>query len=599
MKPTGKRFEPLTDLPVLILSLLVVFVYTSAAVAQSPATFTPTGKMTTPRPGHTATLLLDGRVLITGGVANERLGTGLSSAEVYQPLTGTFTPTGDMTMPRAGHTATLLPDGRVLIAGGGTNGLNGPTASAELYDPSTGTFTRTGDMIAAHSFHQATLLGNGKVLISGGYGGQWYVVPSAELYDPTTGTFSAIGPYTSNTSGFNSFQGASSTLLPDGKVLIVWEEMASEVYDPDTGMFSPTGHTSAPSYNDDLPTTTLLMSGEVLVAGGADDEGFYAKAELYDRSTGTFGAAGNMVTGRSEHTATLLPDGTVLLAGGLGSFGPQPPGLTSAEIYDPASSTFSVTGTTTVVRGHTATLLNNGRVLLAGVGSPGTTTNAELYSPTVLVPAPAFISLSGDSNGQGAILHAGIDQIVSPDNPAIAGDVLEIHCTGLADGSVIPPQVTIGGRMAQILSFGPAPGSSGGNQVTVRVPSGIAPGQTVPVRLSYIGRTSNEVTIVVGALVVIDLRFDQSSVAAGASYTVHVAGSYLTPETFFDVRFSSPGSNSNNVVLNWQKGLAASHQVPVGAAQGSWAINGVRAHQDEADHTGDFVPVLATITVSP
>jgi hypothetical protein len=388
----GGNVKPIAKLKIRMIACLSMFLallflgasLTSTAVAQMPGTFTPTGNMTTPRTFHTATLLLDGTVLITGGLGyNTAFGGNLSSVEVYQTLTGTFAAAGTMTTPRAGHTATLLPDGRVLIAGGGTNQLNGSTASAELYDLSTGTFSRTGDMIAAHTCHQATLLANGKVLISGGDGPHQSVY-GAELYDPDTGTFSATGAYTTNTPGFNGCQGAASSLLPDGKVLIVWEEMASELYDPDTATFSATGRTSAVSYNDGMPTATLLMNGKVLVAGGADDGGFYANAELYDGSTGTFGAAGNMTTARSDQTATLLPDGTVLLVGGLGSFSGPP--LPSAEIYDPPSSTFSVTGTTTVGQYHTATLLNNGQVLVAGGGWGTSTSNAKLYAPAVLVP---------------------------------------------------------------------------------------------------------------------------------------------------------------------------------------------------------------------
>ena len=219
-----------------------------------------------------------------------------------------------------------------------------------------------------------------------------------------------------------------------------------------------------------------------------------------------------MSTPRDLHSATLLPDGTVLVAGGQGqSVGIRAP-LASAEIYDPATSGFSTTGSLTSARRyHTATLLNNGQVLITGGtafplgGSQplpvGTSINgmssAELYTPAVLVPAPALFSASGDGKGQGAIWHAQTGQIASADNPAAAGEALSMYTTSLADGSMIPPRVIVGGRLEQVLDFGSAPGYPGYYQVNFVVPDGVPPGPAVSVQLTYIGRSSNAVAIAV------------------------------------------------------------------------------------------------------
>jgi hypothetical protein len=476
----------------------------SIVLAQSPGTFTTTGRMTTSRAGHTATLLPSGKVLVAGGVQEIAFG-GLSlilaTGELYDPSTGAFTAAGKMITPRASHSATLLPDGRVLIAGGNisSEGVT-PSNGAEIYDPSTGTFVATGSMVGKHACHQATLLGTGKVLITGG------TAPAAELYDPATGTFSTTGKYSSWPGDFNTCQAAVSTLRPDGKVLIVWEEpapgaparggTAAEIYDPDSGTFTATGTTIALSHNDGLPTATLLMNGKVLVAGGATDGDLSrTAAELYDSATGTFSGTGNMITGHVSGTATLLPDGTVLLAGSW----LWPGSLANAELYDPVKGGFTATGNMITPRGsgQTATLLNSGEVLVTG-GSDlpaRITPNAEIYHPVVLAPAPELFSLSGDGQKQGAILHAGTSRVVTATDPGVPGEVLEIYGTGLKDGSVIPPQVAIGGRLAEILYFGNAPGFTALSQVNVRVPSGVSPGHAVPVRLTYLGRSTNAVTI--------------------------------------------------------------------------------------------------------
>jgi uncharacterized protein (TIGR03437 family) len=175
---------------------------------------------------------------------------------------------------------------------------------------------------------------------------------------------------------------------------------------------------------------------------------------LYDSSTGTFTATGNMTARRAYHTATVLNDGRVLITGGVSPVGPG--------VFDVAYGSLS---------------------------------SAEIYTPPLLTPAPALFSISDDGRGQGAIWHAQTGQIASADNPAVAGEALSMYATSLADGSVIPPQVAIGGRVAQVLYFGAAPGYPGYSQVNFRVPSGIAHGPAVPVRLLYLGRASNVVTI--------------------------------------------------------------------------------------------------------
>ena len=453
-----------------------------AIVAQSAGTFAATESMTTPRAGHTSTLLGNGKVLIAGGSQFQSFTGGevLASAELYDPSTGTFSLTGSMSAPRAFHAAALLPDGRVLIAGGDGDG------TAELYDSSTGLFSPVGGMGQTRSPQFATLLNNGKVLIVGG--------GFAALFDPSNATFTSLGPLP-----VNAFP---LTLLADGKVLIPGTDEAGFVsaalYDPVTGALSLNNGPIMEPWT--IVAATLLASGKVLNTTLVTDEAWPTGiAELYDPSIDAF-APRKMAERRRWATATLLPDSSVLIAGGGGnSDGVSWWNSTTngAELYDPIADKFSITGSMAENRErHTATLLPDGTVLVAGGGIGGYgTASAEIYRPNVLLPAPVLFFLSGDGRGQGAIWHAATGQAASANNPAIAGEALSLYTTSLIDGGVIPPQVAISGQLAEILYFGDAPGYPGYFQVNFVVPSGVAPGSAVSVRVTYIGRSSNAVTI--------------------------------------------------------------------------------------------------------
>ena len=310
-------------------------------------TFVSTGSMSRSRGFDTATLLLDGRVLVTGGdpEAWNFNGPYIDSSELYDIKTGTFGPTGSLATGRNLHTATLLLDGRVLIAGGdgrGTQSLD----SAELYDPATGKFSPTGSMLGARAFHTATRLADGRVLLTGGTSDGWAgakFLATAEIYDPTTGSFSATGPLADRRGSH------TATLLADGRVLISGGTSdgslslaSAEIYDPTTGTFSATGRmTQARTFQD----STLLFDGRVLVTGGDPagwvyDGPFLDSAELYEPKTGIFSSTGSLTDTLTNHTATLLPDGRVLIAGGYNGTAD----VAAAEIYDPTTGRFTLIG---------------------------------------------------------------------------------------------------------------------------------------------------------------------------------------------------------------------------------------------------------------
>ena len=481
--------------------IILLFYGLTAAAA---GTFTPTtGNLNAGRFQHTATLLPNGKVLIAGGInshpiiPNDPFFNMLTSAELYDPSTGAFTQTGTMSVHRAGHTATLLANGKVLVVGGAYSNV------AELYDPATETFSRTGDMITQRTGgHVATLLNDGRVLIAGGFLGVLlpgeinYRLSNAELYDPLTGRFAATGDLPS------PFARAVGTLLPSGKVFVDGSPLdgspggAAALYDPAAGSFAATGarlgSVCYPAIGRLLPNGKILELAYEVYVDFQEYPCLYQNveepAQLYDPATGTFALTGQIPAGCSDGGPDVsLPDGTVLFSGG-----------DAVKIYDPVSGAFTCSGPMkTPSRGHaSSTLLSDGTVLLAGgqdVSGNFAGVTAEIYTSPSPIPAPVLLAISG--NAQAAILHASTQQLVTAENPAVAGESLEIYLTGLLDGSVIPPQVAIGGLMAEVLFFGNAPGYAGLNQVNVRVPSGKAPSPEAGVRMYYLNRPSNEVTI--------------------------------------------------------------------------------------------------------
>jgi len=324
--------------------------------------FTPTGSMSAARQGHTATVLPHGEVLITGGQKNIGFRAALASAEIYDPNSGTFRPTGSMSTAREGHTATLLRDGRVLIAGGSSNGIT-TTSSTEVYNPRTGSFTTISPMNVPREAHTATLLKNGKVLIAGGgrggMPGGYIVYANAEIFDPASNTFSIL-----NAQMVNDRVGQAAALLDDGRVLLAGGKSGkilnpfgganlfslaplntAEVFDPETSSFRAVGRMQATHY---LGVATRLENGMVLVTGGWNSYGTIIGgqrfADLFDPERNIFSGGADFHVARLNQTATLMPGGDVMVAGGIDGDGNV---TSTVEFYAPRHGRFVLAPSTT------------------------------------------------------------------------------------------------------------------------------------------------------------------------------------------------------------------------------------------------------------
>lgn len=307
---------------------------TNPAYLDSAELYNPFGKtwvltdsMSTPRAFHTATLLANGTVLVVGGLIDSDPFTIINSVEIFNPVTGTWAAANPMVTARYNHTATLLNDGRVLVAGG-YNPTDGHLASAEMFEPLTGLWLNAGSMSVTRYLHTATLLEDGKVLVTGGYGNQMRAV--TDIFNPDTTSWSTT--VSMNTGRYVH----AAALLPDGKVLVAGGYNSSsntfldstEIYDPDLETWSVVNPLiQARGFHQML----MLPNQEIFVVGGENavpGPNYLGTAELMGE-LGVWTSAGSMFTARTNHTATLLNNGQVLVAGGNNTVST----LKSAELY--------------------------------------------------------------------------------------------------------------------------------------------------------------------------------------------------------------------------------------------------------------------------
>lgn len=374
--------------------------------------WTSAGSLIQARAGHTATILPDGRVLVAGGERSQSNANTLSSAEIYDPRTNSWSSGPAMNLGRMGHTATPLLTGQVLIVGGDTVQPGMPTVatnSVELFDPATNSWRAGAAASLAREHHTATILPDGRVLIVGGEttdpsSGQQRILASAELYDPRTNSWSQIADLG------RPRVGHTATVLPDGRVVVSGGETvaadrqrdvtpAVEIFDPTSNSWTETGSLATGRAGH---TANLLPDGRILIAGGqtAATRGgrlqfvaagaailSSASTEIFDPQAGSWQPAASLGTPRTDHSATLLPSGQLLVVGGYGPNGVTP--LGTAERYDPATNVWSLMNMPTPRAEHTATLLPDGSVLIVG-GKGDLSTyigQVDRYMPRATVPS--------------------------------------------------------------------------------------------------------------------------------------------------------------------------------------------------------------------
>jgi Kelch motif/Galactose oxidase, central domain len=413
--------------------------------------------MNAPHTQQPSTLLPDGRVLVTGTLTcNPNCYSG-NATELYNPTANSWTVIAPPSFPRFNHVQELLPNGKVLVAGGYWEPgivLN----SAEIFDPAAATWTLTGSFYDARQFHKSAVLLDGRVLIVGGLGTNFQPLGSAELFDPRSGTWTFAGNMRVPRFGH------SATTLLDGRVLVVGGTStndqnstplsSAEIYDPASGNWS--GAASMSVAREGL-RSVLLPNGDVLVAGGYSGTGRLASSELYDPVADRWTTTGSMTVPRGDHSLTVLPNGRVLAVGG--NNGPEI--LNSSETYDPGTGTWSAAaGLTQARENHSATLLATGKVLVAGGDNSLKTDSSGLASAEVY-------GTTADANGVISVSAASFF-----DNGAVAADsIASAFGSWTATGGINVSVRDSAGAVRHASVLAALPG-----QINYIVPSGTAPG---------------------------------------------------------------------------------------------------------------------------
>jgi N-acetylneuraminic acid mutarotase len=484
------------------------------------------------RKSHTATLLQNGKLLVVGGYGSNG---PLSTAELYDPATGSWSATGSMYKARHAHSTTLLPDGKLLVAGG--IGINGTLKDAEIFDPTTGLWTQTQSMAFGSAVHAGVLLGSGKVLMTGGLISETHTFHSrSELYNPANGIWVMTGPMSAPRASH------VATVLQNGNVLISGGNQGgfayglAQLYNVSTGSWENAGSMNNARWEH---AAVLLPDGKVFVVGGVLENHINnatSSAEAYDPNTSTWTPRSAMGTAIASPTATLLSNGSVLVAGGRNSFG----SVSLAKIYYPSiNQWYSVASMASSRCNHTSTSLSDGKVLIAGGTSSGNAilSSVEIYSATQPPPVVTAPSIASEPSGLNVTAGASATFSVSAEGTSPSYQWYKdgsLISGATASSYTIPSAQASDAGNYTVFVYNTA-GSVISNAATLTVNS--APPPLVVTAPSIISQPAS-VSVIAGA----SASFSVSAGGTSPSYQWYKNGSLISGATASSYTIPSPGA---------------------------------------------------------